>query len=238
MGRTVLVTRPEPGAGRTARRLESEGFVPIVLPLSQTVGIDAELPLLPSSFILAGTSANAFRFAPASLLSGVKDVTCYVVGARTGAAAREAGLSSVIEGEGDAETLADLIIARENSGQTIVYLCGHVRMPVFESHLRDAGFTVLAVETYDTLPLKHDTQVLADAFSGRQIDAVLLYSAHAASAFISMLEGSEFADLFAESKLFCLSKRVADRISGNDLDIKIAETPTEDALFSVLKRSF
>lgn len=236
MGRTVLVTRPEPGAGRTARRLESEGFVPIVLPLSQTISLDAGLPPLPSSFILAATSANAFRFATA--LSGVKDVTCYVVGARTGAAAREVGLSSVIEGEGDAETLADLIIAREKSGQTIVYLCGRVRMPVFESRLRDAGFAVLAVETYDTLPLKHDTQMLADAFSGRQIDAVLLYSAHAASAFISMLEDSEFADLFVESKLFCLSKRVADRISGNDLDIKIAETPTEDALFSVLKRSF
>ncbi|MEO9336291.1 uroporphyrinogen-III synthase [Mesorhizobium sp. SB112] len=236
MGRTVLVTRPEPGAGRTARRLESEGFVPIVLPLSQTCRIDAELPPLPFSFILAATSANAFRFAPA--LSGVKDVACYVVGARTGAAVREAGLSSIVEGEGDAEALADLIIAREKSGQTIVYLCGRVRMPVFESRLREAGFDVLAVETYDTLPLKHETQTLADAFSGRQIDAVLLYSAHAASAFISMLQGSEFAGLFAESKLLCLSKRVADRISGNDLDIRIAETPTEDALFSALGRSF
>jgi uroporphyrinogen-III synthase len=238
MGRTVLVTRPEPGAGRTARRLESEGFEPIVLPLSQTIGINAELPALPSRFILAGTSANAFRHASSSLLSDVRDVTAYVVGARTGAAAREVGLSSIVEGEGDAEALAELIIGQEKSGQRIVYLCGRVRMPVFEARLKKAGFDVLAVETYDTLPLNHEPQTLLDAFSGRQIDAVLLYSAHAASAFISMLDRPNFAGLFAESKLFCLSKRVADRISGNDLDIRIAETPTEDALFSALKCSF
>ncbi|RWD98328.1 MAG: uroporphyrinogen-III synthase, partial [Mesorhizobium sp.] len=29
----VLVTRPEPGASRTARRLEAPGFQPILLPL-------------------------------------------------------------------------------------------------------------------------------------------------------------------------------------------------------------
>ena len=33
----VLVTRPEPGASRTAARLEADGFAPIVLPLTEII---------------------------------------------------------------------------------------------------------------------------------------------------------------------------------------------------------
>ena len=34
-GQRVLVTRPEPGASRTATRLRAAGHVPVVLPLSE-----------------------------------------------------------------------------------------------------------------------------------------------------------------------------------------------------------
>ncbi|TJX45058.1 MAG: uroporphyrinogen-III synthase, partial [Mesorhizobium sp.] len=35
----VLVTRPEPGASRTARKLEEMGFEPLLLPLTETVAL-------------------------------------------------------------------------------------------------------------------------------------------------------------------------------------------------------
>ncbi|RWD19075.1 MAG: uroporphyrinogen-III synthase, partial [Mesorhizobium sp.] len=38
----VLVTRPEPGASRTAQRLEEMGFQPILLPLTETVALPAK----------------------------------------------------------------------------------------------------------------------------------------------------------------------------------------------------
>ncbi len=39
MARRVLVTRPEPGAARTAKRLVALGFEPVLLPLTQTVAL-------------------------------------------------------------------------------------------------------------------------------------------------------------------------------------------------------
>ncbi|RVD11473.1 uroporphyrinogen-III synthase, partial [Mesorhizobium sp. M7A.F.Ca.ET.027.02.1.1] len=37
----VLVTRPEPGASRTAHRLEEAGFQPVLLPLTETKALPA-----------------------------------------------------------------------------------------------------------------------------------------------------------------------------------------------------
>ncbi|MGB5801993.1 MAG: hypothetical protein WBG88_17980, partial [Mesorhizobium sp.] len=39
MARRVLVTRPEPGAAGTAKRLAALGFEPVLLPLTQTVAL-------------------------------------------------------------------------------------------------------------------------------------------------------------------------------------------------------
>ncbi|TIX52492.1 MAG: uroporphyrinogen-III synthase, partial [Mesorhizobium sp.] len=38
----VLVTRPEPGASRTAQRLLDQGFQPILLPLTETVALPVD----------------------------------------------------------------------------------------------------------------------------------------------------------------------------------------------------
>ena len=60
MSLRVLVTRPQPGADRTAARLQEAGFEPIVLPLSEIVAVAPALPAsLPGA--VAISSANAVR---------------------------------------------------------------------------------------------------------------------------------------------------------------------------------
>src|SRR5688572_14398609 len=77
----VLVTRPQPGAARTARRLAELGHRPVELPLTRTVA----LPVEAASFdrpvdAVAVTSANALRHAPPELVARLADRPCFAVG--------------------------------------------------------------------------------------------------------------------------------------------------------------
>ena len=66
----VLVTRPEPGASETARRLEELGFVPIKLPLQEIFALPVGTDAIRSKIgAVAVTSANAIRHAPRGLLA-------------------------------------------------------------------------------------------------------------------------------------------------------------------------
>ena len=61
----VLVTRPEPGASRTAVKLRAMGFEPVLLPLSETKPLAIPRDPIPESAVaVAITSANAIRHAP------------------------------------------------------------------------------------------------------------------------------------------------------------------------------
>ncbi|MDQ2632708.1 MAG: uroporphyrinogen-III synthase, partial [Pseudomonadota bacterium] len=100
----VLVTRPEPGASQTARRLDALGFRPLKLPLHEIRPLPAVSGAVPDAITaVAATSANAIRHAPAALLDRLSKLPCFAVGEATAAIARDAGFSNVVDGEGDAE---------------------------------------------------------------------------------------------------------------------------------------
>ncbi|MEZ2331703.1 uroporphyrinogen-III synthase [Mesorhizobium sp. RCC_202] len=229
----VLVTRPEPGASRTAALLEAQGFQPILLPLTQTVPLTVEAN--PGNAIaIAVTSANAVRHAPKALIAALAALPCHAVGKRTAEACRAAGFSSVSEGPGDAAALADAI-AVDLAGKAIVYLCGRVRFPAFEARLASAGVGVEAVETYDTVEIDYDDADVLARLSNETVEAVLLYSAKATAALIKLIGRPALRHLFETAEFLALSNRVAaplDRIAGRK--IRIAQQPDEDALLKLL----
>jgi len=231
----VLVTRPEPGASRTARRLEHIGFQPILLPLTETVALPADAGLVPDdAAAVAVTSANAVRHAPKEVIAALADLPCHAVGARTAEAARKMGFSCVIEGSGDAEALADSIAATL-PGKAIAYLCGRVRFPVFEQRLKEAGVQVRAVETYDTLPVRHSDDTVLALLSGQPVDAVLLYSAKAAAAMQVLTKRPALQEAFEKTLFFALSARIAAAFDGGaGTAIRIAAQPDEEALLALL----
>jgi uroporphyrinogen-III synthase len=235
MSRRVLVTRPEPGASQTAKRLRDTGFSPLVLPLSET----RALPVVsaPERFdAIAVTSANAIRRASRALLDRLAGSRCYAVGQKTAAAARDGGFADIVTGPGDAEALADAIISAEKRGSAILYLCGRVRLPAFEERLRAAGIDVRPVETYDTVGINHESSFIRRLLDERPVDAVLLYSARAAEAFASIASRPELAFLFKAAGLFCLSSRVASAFGGYDtIQVHIAAEPNEEALLQLLE---
>lgn len=231
----VLVTRPEPGASRTAARLRELGFEPVVLPLSETHALPVALEALPSTAAaLLMTSANAVRHVPADMLRQLADLPCHVVGPKTAAAAREAGLSVVETGSGDARHLAERITP-SLAGRTVVYLCGRVRSADFERFLAEQGVKVLPIETYDTLPIDYPGKVVATGLSGRPVEAALLYSAKAAQAYSTLVQRPELARYFERTRVLALSARVAQAVSAvSPGRLAVATRPDENSLLALL----
>ncbi|MER9417808.1 uroporphyrinogen-III synthase [Mesorhizobium sp. M0306] len=234
----VLVTRPEPGASRTGRRLADAGFQPILLPLTETLALPVDAgALADAAAAVAVTSANALLHAPKEVIAALAGLPCHAVGRKTAEAARAAGFMSVSEGPGNAEALADAL-AGGFAGQTIVYLCGRVRFPGFEERLQAAGVQVRAVETYDTVALDYSDEAVLARLSARPVEAVLLYSAKAAMAMQALTSRPALRSVFEKTRFFALSGRIAavlGKVAGER--IRIAPKPSEDAVLGLLQAS-
>ena len=238
MGGRVLVTRPEPGASRTARRLAEAGFEPVVLPLTEirplTVG-----PLAQSTTVdaVAVTSANAIRHTPRQLIETLAGKPLFAVGNRTAGLAREAGFSQVFEGEGGAVGLAGQMTAQLGPDAQVLYICGRIRRPEFEAALAGGGLAVDALETYDTVEIDQPADFVVSACRNEPIDEALVFSAGTAEAVSSIVRLAGAAHLFANTCYFCISERVAAALTGIDRGhIYVAEVPDEDALMTLLER--
>ncbi|WP_214474552.1 uroporphyrinogen-III synthase [Mesorhizobium sp. dw_380] len=231
----VLVTRPEPGASRTARRLLETGFQPVLLPLTETVALPVDAGQVPGDAVaVAVTSANAVRHAAKEVMAALAALPCHAVGKRTAEAARNAGFLSVTEGPGDAEALAESIAAAF-PGKVIVYLCGRVRFAVFEQRLDAAGVQVFAIETYDTSAVWYPDETILALTSGQPVDAVLLYSANAAAAMQVLTSRPALKGLFEKTRFLALSARIAAAFGDSaGKAIGIAARPDEEALLALL----
>ncbi len=232
--RRVLVTRPAPLAGRTARRLREMGFTPVVMPLSETRPLDVDPADIPADArAIAATSANAILNAPRDLVRKLVPVPCFAVGSATAAAARAAGFRSVTEGPGNAAGLARMLAA-DGGAAPIVYFCGRVRRPDFEAALAAAGTKPVVVETYDTMAIRPDAGQAA-AIGGDALEAALVYSAGAAAALHELAGRPECSRSFQDTAFFCLSKRIAGCLkAAAGRKILVAAEPTEEALLSLL----
>lgn len=236
MGLRILVTRPEPGAGRTGDRLAAAGFDPILIPLSEIRPVDnLRIPVDENVAAVALTSANAVRYLPDDHVRSIANLPVFAVGPSTAEAAREAGLRVELVGQGTAESLADEVTGRLKRGQKILYLTGRVRRPDFERLLAAAKLPVDVVETYDTNSVSYTTEFLIDLLSQPPVAVVLVYSVIAAEQICGMLNEPDLSHLLESAVFLCMSRRIADAMKGaGQTQIAIAGKPTEDAVMDVL----
>lgn len=230
----VLVTRPEPGATATARRLAAAGHEPVLLPLSEVRALAPALPPPGTADVVAATSANALRWlppVPPAFLAG----PCYAVGGKTADAARRAGFEDVRAAAGDGAALAAMIASAEPGGATVLYLCGRIRRPEFERALRAAGINVQSAEVYDTAFIEPARAVMALEAERRPLDAVLLYSPATARAMADVMAVAGRDSRLAGASFLCLSAQVAAALGTvGRARTYVAVEPTEDALLALL----
>lgn len=248
----VLVTRPQPGAARTAARLSELGHDVVVMPLfeASVTAAMGDLPPVTEIGGLIATSARAFDMFEGIPLSetGLSTMPVHAVGSATAQAARLVGFEHVHEGGGTAQALlqaliVDLPVVASGADvafsrvlrKPLVYLAGVPRTPVLEAGLRAHQIGHTVVECYQMHEISYSTDILKTDILSPAPDVILFYSANAARSFTE-LEKAVALDEAIESKHFiCLSETVAAELPRAwQPRVRVAERPDEDSLLESL----
>jgi uroporphyrinogen-III synthase len=232
----VLVTRAEPGAAQTARRLLDLGWTPVVAPLLRIVAVkEARIDLSGVQAVLFSSANGVRAFAD---LGGGTDVTALCVGDATALAAREAGFRDVRSAEGDATALAILArTALDPHAGAVLWASGEDVARDVGAILGQSGFEIRRAVLYRAEPEARLPEGAARTLRGRALCAVLFHSARAAEAFAALAADARLGGRAASVDAICISGRVAE--AARTLAwarVVVAESPDEDAMLAALGR--
>jgi uroporphyrinogen-III synthase len=235
----LIVTRPEPDAGRTAELLSRLGHVPILSPmLDIEPDRAAALPEGPVQAVLV-TSSNAVRaLGEHPGRERLRDLPLLAVGDRTALEARRAGFSGARSAGGAIDDLVRL--ACENfdpAGAPLLHAAGDVLAGDLAGRLAEHGFNVETVTLYRARARTELSPAAAAALRSRSVDGVLLYSRRSAAAFALALRAGGLAPLAPEVACFCLSAATAEPLAAvTSGRVLVAERPDQINLIALIER--
>jgi uroporphyrinogen-III synthase len=226
----VLVTRSPDDAERTARKLAARGHEACLAPVTRIVPTD--IPVPDGSYdALIVTSAHGVE-ALASLPD--RQGRVFAVGERTADAVRAAGFAHVAVADGDAVSLSWSIRTSLQPGLTLLHVTARHRKEEPAASLRAAGFTVMQWEAYEAQAMESLPEEAAEALRTGQIAAALHYSRRSADLVIRLAEEASLAPALRAFPHLCLSADVAVPLTLAGAAARVAEDPTEVALFKLL----
>lgn len=227
----VLVTRPEPAASETARRLETLGRIPLIAPVLRIVPAATRLPPPDEVQAVLVTSANALPG-----LAGHRGCRLLTVGDATAAQALEAGFTDILSAGGDAVTLAALVEAEcAPSGLPLLLAVGVGEGGKLLAILLTAGFTVLRRETYAARPMERLPAAAVAALAAGQVGTALFFSGATVRAFIDLLGGVLPVSVVARVEALALSPSVAQALTPLPWrHIRVASAPNQDAILALI----
>jgi len=231
----VLVTRPQPDASGTAARLQAAGHQAVVDPMLVVEPMPAVLP--EGRFdALALTSVNGARaLAARPELEALRALPLYTVGRRTAEAAPQ-GFARVHVAGGDGAALVALLREKLPRGSRIVHVCGEDRAVDLGAALADDGIEAALFELYRARPAARFSPATVAALRGRQIDAAFHFSLRTATTVVERATQADVAADLAAIEHFCFSNSVAAPLLAAGWRVHIAQTPTEEGLFALLRR--
>jgi uroporphyrinogen-III synthase len=228
----VLVTRPEPGASATARRLQAMGFAPVLAPLLTIAPLAAGLPSAAGVRAILVASQHAVPRLPDSHRS----LPLFAVGDATAETARRHGFAAVHSAEGDAEALARLVTrSLVPQGLPLLLAAGLGQGHHLARLLTENGFAVERHEVYAARPASGLPEPARRLIGARARGQVLLFSRETALCLGRLIQGTELMTGFATLDLAAMSRPVAEAVG--DLpwrSIRVAMTPTEQAVLALL----
>lgn len=211
------MTRAQPGAARTAARLEALGFAAITAPVLTIRPIEQAAPDLTGYSALAFTSPNGV--AAFARLEADRSLPVFAVGDATAETARAAGFTDVVSAGGAVADLARLIRARAQ---------GSVLAP---GALEPAGDLRALAGEIEVRPLAVYEAVETGAAAPEAFDAVLVHSPRGGRAVARTLGAGGGAERLAVA----ISRAAAAPLSAAGFArVRIAAEPTERAMFEAL----
>lgn len=213
MMRPLLVLRPEPGASATVAAARALGLEAIAAPLFAVHPLDWELPdRVPDAVLM--TSANAARLAGPAL-ARLTTLPLYAVGEATAAAARNAGFSRILVGEGGIDAIVARAVA-DGIGH-LLHLAGREhRVPAAHQPVIDRRI-VYGADPVATLPAAA-VPVLPDAVA-------LLHSPRAAERFAMLVDRSAV-------RVAAISRAALTAAGDGWREVAVADQPTDASLLA------
>ena len=209
----LLVLRPEPGASATARAAHAMGLEAIVTPLFTVHALDWSLPeRMPEAVLM--TSANAARLGGPSLAL-LAPLPLYAVGEATAAAARTAGFTRIITGEGGVEAIVGRAAA-DGFGH-LLHLAGREHRPAVDTPLTIERRLVYAAD-----PVKQLPEPAARALPGA---VALLHSPRAAALLAKLVDRSA-------TRIAAISDATRDAAGEGWRAVAVAARPTDASLLA------
>ena len=224
----VLITRPEPGASATARRLRAMGLAPLVSAALIIEPCPTRLPAPDGVQAILLTSATAAPLLPASFHSR----PLLAVGDATAAKARDVGFTDVQSAAGDAKALLALATAAcdPQGGSLLLPGAADVATDIVMP-LRRLGFRVVRRIVYRSRPASALSPEVHAALRAETVKQVLFYSPASARAFVRLARGASLGGVEA----LAISAATADALAtARWRCIRVASRPNQDALLELL----
>ena len=229
----ILITRPEPGAADTSRRVAALGFVPIVAPVLTVETLAADLPEAAGLRAILATSGNAVAAIP----PGWRGLPLLAVGDATASRARHAGFSEVHSADGDADALASLVERRyPPAGPPLLLASGAGQGEALAAALAGRGFGVIRREIYAARPVGTLPEEARAALAGSALRAALFFSAETARVFVRLVREAAMTRRVDGIEALAIGRPAGMALS--DLPwraIRIAARPTLDEMLALVR---
>jgi uroporphyrinogen-III synthase len=236
----VLVTRPEPGAAETAKRLAELGWRPVLAPALVLAPRPPGARPLPARLqaLLLTSRAAARALPPEAFPAGLPVLA---VGEATAQEARARGFASVAAAAGDAAALAALAAERlAPAAGPLLLAVGQGYGLDLAAALRARGFRVLRRIAYAAEPAPALPAPARAALAGGEVVAALFYSPRSAECAIAALRAAGLpGGCTRDIEALAISPRVAAAAAAAAAPfgwraLRIANRPDQGSLLDLL----
>lgn len=228
----MLVTRPEPGASRSAAELSRRGFAPVVLPLTEIRPVIPERPLPAHLDGVVFTSANALRHLGAAAAARMRQLPAFLVGRATKEAASGFQIAHVAP---DAESLGRHIAATCPRGARLAHPCGRHRRPELGEALAACGIELVPHVVYEAVETGWRSGDAGTKLGSEPFAFALVYSPRGARLLDELMSRKDAGRLFAGTEVAALSFACAQAFAAAGRTISVARQPDEQALMELIE---
>lgn len=230
----VLLTRPRQQALATAKLLHGLGHRVIIEPMLALRHVPHET-VTDASGIAAVllTSANAVQGVDPAL----KGLPCFVVGAATARAARDAGCTDLRIASGEGAELAKMVAGAVTPAEgRLLHICGEEAKEDVGQILKAGGYEYAQLIVYRAEPAQRFSTRTITALREGDLGAGLFYSPRTAKIFAEMVQRDNLAEHLSAVTAACLSEPIASQLRGLSWKaLRVAARRDQGALLDCLE---
>ena len=228
--RPVLVTRAEPGASLTCKRLAALGYHAVNAATAQTAATDGAPDWTGAGGVIITSPNGASQLTRLGAPSSLK---IFAVGPASAAAARAAGHDHVVTGSGDAAGLLDMILSAPDPGR-LIHVRGRDQAFDLTGALTEMGRDAHSHIAYEARMAEALPPAALEALGPRAV--VLIHSPLGAERLLALAEAGRGLSALGAAHILAISEAAASPLRQSGAwRVTLAQRPDEAALFEALK---